>query len=109
MRTAPKIGELRSELILEEPVAVVDGQGGRTVEWSAVGLIYGRVEPTGRRETLEDGRLTGLVTHIVTVRQRSDIVSGQRLIAGARALRILATVPIDQSGRFLDLLAEEER
>lgn len=109
MSRMPRIGELRTELDLEEPIGIPDGQGGRVIAWSKLATVYARVVALRRRESVEDGRLTGLVTHVITLRNRDDVTSGMRFVSGARVFRILATEPFDQTGRFLDCLAEEER
>ena len=67
------IGELRRRLTLEAASDTPDGAGGAIRAWVPVGSVFARVEPRRRRESVEDGRAVGVVTHCVTIRRRDDV------------------------------------
>ncbi|WP_075221053.1 phage head closure protein [Acuticoccus yangtzensis] len=105
----PGAGELRRRLVLEVANDVSDGAGGATRTWVPVESLFAQVEPRRRRETVDDGRAVGLVTHRVTVRRTGSVARGARLVDGARRYRVLAVEDLDPQRRFLSLLCEEEQ
>lgn len=94
-------GELRVRLELERPVSVSDGQGGEVVSFVAVGGLWGRVEPVAAVSVESGGLRQVTVTHEIVVRLRGDLVSGMRLVTGARRFLVLAVHDPDEGGRYL--------
>jgi SPP1 family predicted phage head-tail adaptor len=101
-------GAFRHELMLEEATRASDGAGGHTISWTEVGTLFARIEPlsaTGRfgaDQTLEN------VTHRITMRCRSDVVSGMRLRRLGRAFEVITVHDPDETGRYLVCRVREE-
>ncbi|MEM8853316.1 MAG: phage head closure protein [Pseudomonadota bacterium] len=105
----PSIGELRRRLVIEAASDVADGGGGYARTWSALATVFGRIEPRRRRESVDDGRVVGLVTHRITIRWRDDVTGDHRFVADGTVYRVLAVEAHDERRRFLSCLCEEER
>ncbi|UOM33829.1 phage head closure protein [Acuticoccus sp. I52.16.1] len=105
----PGAGELRHRLVLEVASEAADGAGGATRTWTPVESVFAQVEPRRRRESVEDGRHVGLVTHRVTVRRNGSVARGARFVEGATRYRVLAVEDADPQRRFLECLCEEEQ
>ena len=104
----PRIGMLRRHLTIEDAVDTADGAGGATRTYAVLGTAFAQVAAAGRRDTVSDGRAVGLVTHKVTLRQRSDVRRGVRFVDGAARYLVLA-VEDDARRRFITCLCEEEQ
>lgn len=107
-RVAIDPGALRTELSLEAPTAVSDGQGGFVEGWGTVGSIFAMLEPVAARGVFGADQALSEVTHRITLRARNDVASGMRFAQGGRAFLILAVVDPDESGRFLACRTREQ-
>lgn len=105
--TVPLLQAFRHRVIVEAEATTRDELGGRAAEWVAVAETWAAIEPLGVRERVSSGRVEGLATHRVTVRQRAGIAAGMRFRLGERVLRILALHDPEERGRFLACLTEE--
>ncbi len=108
MSGAPTIGRLRRRVEILVPEDVPDGMGGATRTFVSGGFAWAAVETRRRRESVEDGRLTGLLVHRITLRAGPDVASGMVIRDGARRYRVLAVEPADPLRRYLVCHAEEE-
>ncbi len=108
MSANPEIGRLRHRMTLEEPVATGDSGGGRTVTWSSRGEVWAAIEHAGAAEVRFAGRIDGRVTHRVTLRPRADVSGGMRLTMDGRVFRVLVAHDPTETGRWLELLVEED-
>ncbi|WBU65339.1 head-tail adaptor protein [Paracoccus aerodenitrificans] len=101
-------------LVLETGERVGDGMGGSRIVWRAVGVVYARMKRrSGRLRGAQAGAET-LLLWTITLRGFPEgdprrPVAGQRLRMGARIFRIDAVAEADPAGRFLDIVAKEER
>lgn len=104
---------LNRKLTLQSPVAVPDGAGGYSNEWTPFGTLWAEIRPGRGNEfvlaTLDVARVP--LTIIVRGapvgddrRPRSD----QRFVEGNRVYRILAVREIGADARYLSCVAEEE-
>ncbi len=100
-------GRLTARLVLEEPQATEDGQGGAEITFVEVARVWALVEPKTFAEEIKGPRLVSEVTHQVTLRARSDLRPGQRMRKGARIFEILALRDLDETGRFSLTLCRE--
>jgi SPP1 family predicted phage head-tail adaptor len=100
-------GRLTARLVLEEPQATDDGQGGADVTFSEIARVWALVEPKTFGEEMKGPGLVSEVTHQVTLRARGDLRPGQRLRKGARIFVILAVRDLDETGRFALALCRE--
>lgn len=103
------IGRLSQRLVLERPVAVGDGAGGRVETFAALGEVWAEIVPAGAGEREIAGRLDGVASHRIAIRYRGDVRGGMRFVtADGRVFRILATFDPDGRRRRLVCVAEEE-
>jgi SPP1 family predicted phage head-tail adaptor len=103
--TAP--GELRTRLVLEQPVDTPDGSGGVTRSYASVTTLWAALIPIAARAEVVADSLADTITHRVVIRSRTDVTTRHRLRAGARVFRIVASRDQDGRGRFLEIDAQE--
>ena len=103
---------LLRRLVLETAERTADGSGGHREEWVPLGVIWADVRPRGGREDFIAGRPRGRVKYRVLVRAApvgapSRPQPRQRFRDGARVFQILTVTESDQTGRYLEIVAEE--
>lgn len=110
MRVLPR---LTHQLTLEAPVRVMDGAGGVSESWTALGTIWAEVQARTGRDADVGRAPTARMAYRITVRG-APVGSperpwpGQRLRDGARVFHIYAVAERDPEGRYLTVLADEE-
>jgi SPP1 family predicted phage head-tail adaptor len=98
-----KAGDLRERVRLELLVDPDDGRGGQAESWALVTDLWASVLPTGGRETLEGGALTGVQGWRVRIRWRAGVSVRHRFVWRGRQLNIRSVE--DPDGRRQELLA----
>jgi SPP1 family predicted phage head-tail adaptor len=101
-------GRLRHRVTLESAAETPDGAGGATVTWSAVASLWAEIVPVKADERGIGEGEGDLTTHRIVVRKRDDISTGDRFTLGARLFRIRSVTDMQEDGRFLTCLCEEE-
>ncbi len=101
-----RIGKLRHRLTIERAVRTADGGGGGAVAWDEVAEIWAAVEAVSGKETVAADRVSGEVSHLITIRQRSDLGPAMRFRRGSEIFEILAVLDKDGRGRFLECHCE---
>ncbi len=101
-------GWLRHRVVIEAPVATPDGAGGAALTWTVVASAWALVEPVAGTERIVSGHPTGVVSHVATLRHRSDVAGGMRLLYRGRAHRVLVAYDPDGRRRYLVLKTELE-
>jgi len=104
----PEIGELRHQLVFQTPSDTPDGAGGASRTWNTVATLWAAISSASVSERRISEHLDGVVTHVITLRYRTDISGGQRFLSGARIFRILAAFDPDERRRFIQCRVEEE-
>jgi len=100
-------GALNARLTLEDQANTSDGQGGETINWVQVAGLWGAVKPVADRFGEKGGAESAILTHRVTVRARSDVRRGMRIVWQGRALLIRTVSDPDEAGRYLTCHCEE--
>ena len=98
-------GQLRTRLVLQQPVETPDDQGGVTRVWSSYGNAWAKVEPLSARPGVEADS-SGVTQHYrITLRANFSLTLQHRLVEGARVYQIVA---IRDSGdrRFIEIDAQ---
>lgn len=103
------IGELRRRLVIEAATDEPDLAGGVVRTFEPIGEVFAKITPRRRRESVDDGRQVGVVTHLITIRRRADVTGECRFVEGATVYRVLAVEDADPQRRFLDCWCEEEQ
>ena len=105
--SATAIGELRHRLMLQQAARTGDTGGGAEETWTTVAILWGRITPISGLELGAQHRVTGKVSHEVTVRHIPGVVPAMRFREGDRTYHITAVLEIEGKRRFLKCLCEE--
>jgi SPP1 family predicted phage head-tail adaptor len=95
-------------VVIEAATTAPDGAGGGTSTWEAIASTWALVEPVAGTERIVAGHLTGIVTHVVTMRHRADVTGGMRVLYRGRTYRVLVATDLDERRRYLALKTELE-
>jgi SPP1 family predicted phage head-tail adaptor len=85
-----RISEFDQRLVLERPLTIDDGTGGRTEMWEEVVTVWARLANVSGRELPFADALRSELTHEATLRYRGPLVPAMRLTGSGRILDILA-------------------
>ena len=102
------IGALRHRVVLEAETRTPDGGGGAVLAWAPVTEVWAAVRPLTGGESVVAEAVAGRVTHLVTIRFRSDVEPAMRFRLGTRVLAIAAAFDLDERRRFLACHCREE-
>lgn len=104
----PPIGKLRHRVSLQSAVDAADSFGQPIRTWSTYATVWAQVVPTSGDESPLANQLHGSTTHKVTIRHRTGVDVGHRILFGTRVLNISAP-PRDpeERGIWLEIDAEE--
>lgn len=91
-------GSLRHRVTFQRQSTVKDETGQEVDDWTTVATVWGSVEHLSAGEVLTAGAASAQTTTLITIRHRSGITSGMRVLTGGRTLEIVAP-PIDKAGR----------
>lgn len=100
------IGEMRARVRLYAPARDEDDIGGASRAWTDEGAVWAWIAPAGAGETSAFDRADPTARYRVTIRARSDVRGGWRLIWGARVFRIVSAA--DEPNARRTLICEEE-
>ncbi len=101
-------GWLRHRVVIEAAATAADGAGGGSATWEVLAAVWALVEPVAGTERIVAGRLTGVVTHVVTMRHRADVTGGMRILYRGRTYRVLVVYDPDERRRYLTVKTELE-
>ena len=102
-----RIAAMRTRMTLQAPVETDDGAGGVLVEWRDVAEIWAKVRARRGTEGLWADAPAGRLTSEITMRWRSDVWPGMRLVAGERVFDIRAAYDPDGARRHVVCLCLE--
>lgn len=105
--TAP-IARLRHRLVLERPDYVSDEGGGASVAWLQVAELWAAIDPLSGGERVAAQRLSGHLSHRVTLRYRPDVTPEKRFRLGTRLFVIDAVIDVGERKAWLKCLCREE-
>ena len=106
-RGTSRPGRLRKRVVLETSVDTPDGAGGFSRSWVSGATLAADIAPVRANDSEFGEGHAGLVTHLIIIRGRSDIASGDRFRLGARIFEIRAIHDRDEDDRYLTCLAQE--
>jgi len=106
-----QIPRMNARFTLEAPQRVPDGGGGWTVDWTALGIIWGALTAVSAREPTVGTRPASRVTHRVVTRKPADRnrrpTADHRLRLEDRIFAIRGVADADPRGAYLELWIEE--
>lgn len=104
----PPIGRLRHRVELQSAADTVDSYGQPIRAWTTYATVWAQITPVSGNESPLANQLQGMTTHKATIRYRSDVGVGHRLLFGSRVLNISAPPrDPDERGIWLEIDAEE--
>ncbi len=103
----PTLGALRARIIIERENPAGHDGGSYDPNWTQVANLWAQIEPVTGRVVRQGERRESHVTHRITLRYRTDISAGMRIVWGTKLLTIQAVLDLGARHRFLQLLAQE--
>ena len=100
-------GKLNRRVTIEAPGTAQDSVGQLVQTWSTVAEVWAAIRPLAGRELMLAKSVEAEITHTVTIRYRSGITTGHRLLFGARVFNITAVIDRAEAGRYLELSCTE--
>ncbi|MGE3246410.1 MAG: phage head closure protein [Beijerinckiaceae bacterium] len=107
MSHLPRVGELRTKLALQTPVAVHDPLGGFAQQWQTIAEVWCAIETSAPQVAYEGAHRRSVVARRVVLRWRPDIHASMRLTGESGTFLILAVQDIDARRAFLACHCEE--
>ena len=101
------IGELDQRASLQAKVLTPDGGGGYAESWQIFASVWVKVAPVGANDNFGPDALESRVRHRVTLRRRTDVAAGQRVVVGARSFKVHALLDEGPRASTVTLLCEE--
>ena len=101
-------GSLRTQLSLQDPTETPDGSGGFATTWVERATVWAALEPASQRLEAWGQRQVSEAGTRITIRFRSDVRVGQRLVSASKTYRIELVSDLDGTGRYLICHAREE-
>ena len=101
------IGALRNRFTIEQPLRIADGSGGYIEGWSPIGTLWGAIRATSGDERFQHDRMSGIVSHEITVRHFDGLTPGDRFRLGAKISHLRAILAPDDRRRYLVCHCEE--
>lgn len=107
-KTTGQIGKLRHRVMIQQNSPSVDSFGELTESWSALASnVPAKVESLTGRELIQGEQQEGVVTHMVTIRYRSDVTSQMRVVHNSKNFNIESALDPDGMTRRLFLMCKE--
>lgn len=106
------IGEMRHQVVVENPTRTADAEGGYTDAWSAASPspVWARLEPAtpSNVERLVGNTVSAPITHVVTMRYHAGITAKTRLtFENSRVFYVRGLQNVSEKDRWLVLACEE--
>ena len=105
--TGLNVNALRHRVTLQAVSRADDGGGGGTESWADVADLWASIRPSTGSESVEAGRITGKVSHVIGLRYRDDVAPAMRFAHESRLFDILAVLDPGEDRRWLTCLCEE--
>ncbi len=104
---------LNRKIVLEAPARVLDGAGGYSKSWQAMGTLWASIRAGSGREVAGEFVTVSTVPYRIVVRASPEGAPSrprpdQRFRDGNRVFRILAVSEYDPGARYLTCHAREE-
>lgn len=101
------VSRLRHRLALQQETVTPDGSGGYTQSWQNVADLWAEILPISGKERLFAGQMQAEISHKITIRFRTGIVAGMRLLYDSRAFNIRAILNPKENDEVLELWVDE--
>jgi SPP1 family predicted phage head-tail adaptor len=102
-------GQLRTEIVIKNPVETPDGSGGFVVTYQDGGTVWALVDTLSSRLDNFGAREIDEASHRIVVRFRDDLKPGQRLSRLNTNYTIKMVKDLDGTSRYLSCFILEDR
>jgi SPP1 family predicted phage head-tail adaptor len=104
-----RAGRLKHKVMIEEPPATRDAQGGLSGSWVEIAgsPVWASITPLSGSRRYEAAQVVQGVSHEITTRYLAGVTSEMKIVYGTRTFRIRSVVNVDERDRELRLLCEE--
>lgn len=102
------LSDLSQRATLQTRVLASDGGGGSIEGWHTIGAAWVDITPLAATERFGGDRSAMRIRHRIKMRARDDVVSGMRILVGARNFAIRAVLDRSTDNRFLTVMCEEQ-
>jgi SPP1 family predicted phage head-tail adaptor len=99
-------GQLRDRIIIQAPIEVDDGVGGKTRTWTAGIPVRAKVVPLTGSEVAKASILNGVQAYQITIRFREGVGVENRIMLAGAPLNIDSVVDPDRRREALLITAE---
>ncbi|KKL17335.1 hypothetical protein LCGC14_2486610 [marine sediment metagenome] len=105
-----RAGALKHRVRIQEATeGSADVLNEKAVTWSDLVTVWGAVLPQSGREFYRAMQVNAEVTHLVSIRYRSDVDETNRLVVGGRTLDITSVVNVDEADEELLITCVEDK
>lgn len=101
------VSRLRHRLSLQQEVQTADGAGGYIRTWQTLADLWAEFQAVTGKEILIAGKLQSEVSHKITIRYRTGVTAGMRLVYDSRIFDIKAVVNKQENDEVLELWVSE--
>lgn len=98
-------GQLKTRLVVQQPVETPDDQGGVIRSWSTFATVWAQVTPLAARRDVEADADGGAQSYRIVLRSHLSLTLQHRFSDGARIYRIVA-IREREDRRFIDIDAD---
>lgn len=98
-------GQLKTRLVLQQPVETPDDQGGVTRVWSSYGNAWAKVVPLAARPGVEADSNGATQDYRITMRASFSLTLQHRLMEGGKVYQI-AAIRESSDRRFIEIDAQ---
>lgn len=98
-------GQLKTRLVVQQPVETPDDQGGVIRSWSTFATVWAQVTPLAARRDVEADADSAAQSYRIVLRSHLSLTLQHRFSDGARIYRIVA-IREREDRRFIDIDAE---
>jgi SPP1 family predicted phage head-tail adaptor len=100
-------GELRHMVAIQSKPSTPNANGQIDDTWTTILTAHAKIEPAGQPAQIVAGAELPNVTHIVTMRFRSNITTRNRLVYAGRVFDIESVIDIEERHFWLQLGCSE--
>jgi SPP1 family predicted phage head-tail adaptor len=101
------IGALNQRASIMAQTLTPDGGGGYAESWDEIAQAWISIEPVSGGDVFGPDAVESRLRHRVTLRRNASVAAGQRIVVGARTLRIHAVLDAGPQTALTTLLCEE--
>lgn len=103
-----RIGDLRDRVTLQSVSTVADSGGGRSESYATLATVWAKVSQDSGAEAWVAQTQRHVRSWTVTIRHRTDVTGGMRVVHGSNTLEITGMRTLDdERNRWLELSCED--